>query len=682
VFAGSGPGAAAAGAAAADAVDLLAPLTLGLIADPAWAAPGDVVSFTVVVGNAGAAPLASVTLTNTLPDGLLYVAQSADGFIYSPRDQQLVWAAGELAAGATITGGFQARVGGLALGATVTNTVYATAAGLAAVTATVALDVVSSRSNEVWVTPGEGGRLRSTDDRVDLRIPPGAVQRRTRISYTTRPDLEHLPPHILAPFALDAQDEGGQTVREFAASLTLRLAYTPARSEPSVYSEPGLFTLDEASGQWLALPAEVDQATGRLQAALTHFSIYSEGNTSYVLERLSSVRGAQTNLFTRSIGFSYGFELPPGRGGLAPRLGLSYWSANHTPNSGHFSYAGFGWELTGVDSVSTAPGDANTFQPTLSLQGATYSLRRTADGSWFAKENPFLKIQAADVSHYTPATWYVWTPDGVKYTFSAASAGAYYWKLCNTEDVGKRYVRVPLVSIQDPSGNMVSFTWQTETETTQRYDGNDPNTWRADECYDTTYGRALRLTTISYNGAVQVTLNYAARLDRPNGYDSTNWRFYTTQRLTDVQVQVWVLENGGGVLRTVRSYALGHSSGPATALSQKVLNLDWLEERSAGGSALPRSEFSYTHNYFTNDGQFGALGQVRNGYGGEVVFQSQNRDGNSATPHIVNTRTERDGIDGTPDAVWSYTSGAWDATGATVSPQDGGHWRRATVRSL
>ncbi len=645
-------------------------LTLTFTAVPLQVAPDGVLTYTATIANVGDAALTAVVLVNALPTELVYVAGSAVGFDYDPDARQLTWSVGTLAWGATLSGRFQASLLGAAPGATVTNTVRATNADEPdAIQAAAAIAVVAPRSNAVWVTPAQGGALYSTDGRVELQIPPGVVLRPTQIVYTPRPDLDHVPPNILAPFALAAQDETGQAVREFAAALTLRVAYTSLPSSPSVYSEPELFTLDEARGQWLAVPAAVDQAAGRLQATLTHFSIYSEGNTSYVLERASSVRGAQTNLFTRSIGYAYPFELPPGRGGLTPQLGLSYSSANHTPNSGHFSYPGFGWELVGADSVYTAPGDDNMPYPTLSLQGATYSLRRTSDETtWFAKENPFLKIQAADVSHYTPATWYVWTPDGVKYTFSAASAAAYYWKLCNTGDVGKRYVRVPLVSIQDAYSNTVSFTWQTETETT--------GTGRSDQCNAATYGRALRLTTLSYNGgAVQVTLNYTTREDRPNGFDDTDWRFFTEQRLTDVQVQVQ--ENGAGTLRTVRSYVLGHNSQNETDMrSQKVLNLDWLEERSAGGSALPRTEFTYTNNFFENDGQFGALSLVRNGYGGEVAFQSQNANSGA---HVVNTRTERDGIDGTPDAVWSYTSSAWDATGDMLNPKLAQGYSQVTV---
>ena len=151
-------------------------LNLDLALDPPWAAPGEVVTFTVTATNLLSTPLPGLVLTATLPDGLVYVAGSAVSFGYEPSHKRLTWPAGELAAGATVTGSFQARVQGLALGETITSTVTATSPALAApVLATAALAVVSPRNNEVWVTPESGGWLRAADDRVLLQIPPGAV---------------------------------------------------------------------------------------------------------------------------------------------------------------------------------------------------------------------------------------------------------------------------------------------------------------------------------------------------------------------------------------------------------------------------------------------------------------------------------------------------------------------------
>lgn len=147
-----------------------------------------------------------------------------------------------LAAGQGVTGEFRARVQGLAIGAAVTNTVTVSSPDLpAAVTAAVALDVVPPRANETWATPEQGGILRSTDDRVLLRVPPGAVRGRTRLAYAPQATVPAPLKSLRFAFILKAEDEVGQPVRQplnensSAGGITLRLqgrAYTLRKTEP------------------------------------------------------------------------------------------------------------------------------------------------------------------------------------------------------------------------------------------------------------------------------------------------------------------------------------------------------------------------------------------------------------------------------------------------------------------
>ena len=105
------------------------------------------------------------------------------------------------------------------------------------------------------------------------------------------------------------------------------------------------------------------------------------------VNRMSSVRGAQTSLFTRSIVYSHGFTLPPGRGGLTPVLGLNYNSASHSQHQGHYSYVGHGWDLAGADYIFRYPGSISEGlgsphadeKVTMSLQGRTYTLQGIED---------------------------------------------------------------------------------------------------------------------------------------------------------------------------------------------------------------------------------------------------------------------------------------------------------------
>lgn len=517
-----------------------------------------------------------------------------------------------------------------------------------------------SSGNQVWVEPGAAGWLRSDDGRVALYLPPGAAQVRTALRYTPSSD-QLLPEHILFAFTLDADDETGQPVAQFDQPLALSVSWELVPLASDALARLALFRWDTASGQWRVVPSTRDTAGPQLVASVHHLAQYALGvsTVDYITERMSALRGAQTNLFSLSVGYTYAFDLPPGSGGLTPRLALSYSSANHTPTSGHFSYVGFGWELLGADSVYIPPGDSNLNKKTLSLQGRTYTLHSGASG-WYALEDPFLRISSGNVSHHTPGVWEVWTQDGIKYTFSAETeVGTYYWKLCDRpSDTGKRYVRIPLRSIQDVHGNTIDFTWVAETETEVPYDCQvSPSPLPTNQ-----FKRAVRLSEITYNnGTVKVALSYAGRSDRPDGFDHAAWRFYTGQRLTSVAVRV--RENGSGNWQTVRSYALGQSDGGTTHPSQKVLNLDWIEERAANGSPLPRTSFTYSRSYFVNQSAFGALTSARNGYGGEVVFVSNSRWGDENNAHVVSSRTERYGVTGIADQTWTYHGVDWDQSG-------------------
>ncbi|NLE76867.1 MAG: hypothetical protein GX605_08965, partial [Chloroflexi bacterium] len=225
------------------------------------------------------------------------------------------------------------------------------------------------------------------------------------------------------------------------------------------------------------------------------------------------------------------------------------------------------------------------------------------------------------------------------------SSQVHYWKLCGAGDQHKRYVRLPLTSMQAPNGNTVTYTWATEDK------ASGPSGCPG-------YTRAIRLAEVAYNDSTtKVELTYGARDDFPSGYDRNDvWQFYTDTKLTSVAVRV--KQQSDGAWQTVRTYNLGHSSGPATAVSQKVLNLDYIEELS-GGNPLPRTTISYTQDAFVWEDDYGAVAWIDNGYGGRVTFTSQNRGSNSKNPHNVLTRTESSGQSGAADGVWSYSYSGW-----------------------
>jgi RHS repeat-associated protein/uncharacterized repeat protein (TIGR01451 family) len=652
-------------------------LNLNLTSDPPWAAPGEVVTFTVTAANPMRAALPGLVLTDTLPAGLVYVAKSAVGFAYAAKDKQLTWPAGDLAAGAVITGSFQARVQGLAIGETITNTVTATSPALAAgATAQAAVDAVTPRNNEAWITPDAGGMLRSTDDRVLLRVPPGAVQGRARFNYATQTDVPQTLPGLRFAFSVDAQDASGQAQHDFAALLSLTLAYRPEEF-PVGAGAPTLYYFDEATGQWTALPTAVDGTRRQLQVTVPHLTLFAAASDAEgFIEPMSQIRGAMTSLYNRSISYAYNFDLPAGRGGLTPILGLSYNSGNHSQEMGHHKYAGHGWDIVGENSIyggwDYLRGRAGA---RLVLNGRSYKLASTAGGSWFAEEDPMLRIrfmqetnswslnQAGNKAHMV--RWEVTTGDGTVYNFGGdfdlASAGTgavvYHWRtfMNGTETKCKmQWDRVPLTRVKDRNGNEIQYEWVAENGETGAYGSGDADAARDHDNCAHGYNRAIRLTKVSYNGHVAVVLNYKNdRADRPAGYDDQKeYTFFTIYRLASVDVQVQLTSQTWTI---IRSYILSHAPRGTTAASQCVLNLATVTQQA--GALTEATAFTYNSNYLVNPGSYGYLTKIANAYGGTVEFSIG--EGAVGAPLAVAQRIERDQVTGQA-ATWGYGSSGWN----------------------
>ncbi len=488
----------------------VAPPLLTLSAEPVQATPGEVITYSVAITNVADTLLQSVALSDTLPAGLVYVAQSAVGFTYSPQDRRLVWTIERLEPGQGLRGGFQTRVTALALGELITNTVSATSTATPVVMASALVEVAPPRQNRVWATPGEGGWLRSEDRRVDLRVPRGAVGVRTELRYGAQTGLPELPPHIFFAFALDAVDEQGQAVHEFAAPLTLSAFFDPRQVPPGMLAQLSLFYFNEASGEWEAMPSRVDRHWRRVVASVEHFSTYGLGTDAiddpprYEFDPGPMVRGAQPQLYSGSIGYSYQFDLPPGRGGLTPQLGLTYSSSRHRRDMGHYSLVGHGWDILGENYVANDPSEPGPV--TLVLNGATYTIDTS---TWVVKEDPFLRVeQFYESGDYVGVK--VRTKDGTLYHFQG-------WRSVNGTDSlysyppmvdkwdgiecdGGQYpawVRLPLVQVLDPSGNEIRYSWAAATSLESgRHGASDAN----DDGTGCNYVRTIRLTEIRYNG--------------------------------------------------------------------------------------------------------------------------------------------------------------------------------------
>jgi len=558
-------------------------LTLALDVAPAWAEPGDVVTFTVTVTNPGFASLTGLTLTDPLPDGLRYVAGSAVGFTYTTSARQLTWQPAAVTAGATITGSFQARVQGLALGATVTNTVTATAAGLAApVHASAAVDVVSPRNDEAWVTPGQGGLLRAPDDRALLRVPPGAVVGRMRFTYAPATDVPNPPPGLRFAFRLEAQEEQGQAVREFPTPLDLVVA-VDAQTNAAV----GLIYYDETTRRWAPITAETQRSRRQLRAALTHFTLFAvtnlaSGELGHAMLALPSLRGATSDRFSGAATFSYPIPLPPGAGGLTPQLDLRFNSRSRADDPGFANVMGSGWMLSLAGGISSTPWLAGSPDPVWHVDGAAFD-----QGPGVLKQAPTWVWKDAGEHRY------LYRPDGITYDFAEALHD--FW--CEGSTPHWRTVTWVLKTVRDPAGNRIEYVYDNDVPVQPEYNV-DPGSDRVRRldggCAPgfTTYLSQINLRRIEYNGgATEIEFEYAVRngrqsyrLDGPfdiedahaNGENDKQFAFFTTRLLRAIKIK----QNG----QYVAGYDLGYDESISYDQDGCARSVAWARSVCAGRS--------------------------------------------------------------------------------------------------
>ncbi|MBK9232197.1 MAG: DUF11 domain-containing protein [Anaerolineae bacterium] len=98
-------------------------MQLTLAAAPRQVEPAGVVTYTVVITNTLAdRGLSGLVVSDTLPLELAYWPAGEGEFSYLEVERRLEWAIGQLAAGATLTGTFQAQALAEVSGQVITNT--------------------------------------------------------------------------------------------------------------------------------------------------------------------------------------------------------------------------------------------------------------------------------------------------------------------------------------------------------------------------------------------------------------------------------------------------------------------------------------------------------------------------------------------------------------------------------
>ncbi len=419
---------------------------------------------------------------------------------------------------------------------------------------------------------------------------------------------------------------------------------------------------------------------------------------SYEFDPGSRIRGAQPQLFSGSIGFSYGFDLPPGRGGLTPALGLQYSSARHQRETGHYNHVGHGWDLLGESYLMKAdPSNPAGSKLTMVLNGSSYTIDTSR---WFSKEDPFIQMW----EYLTPTAGFpyyqlrVRTQDGMLYIFKGYAnisdddnpgppAGeppmVFKWKTGQNNECGGYanldWVKLPLVQVQeqDPSGNVIQYVWTAASTMEQgRHGGSDVRT----DDYGCHYIRTLRLSEIRYNfdnGAAQtrIKLRYDngqaqanLRYDRSDYFDQWGgMHLFAIYKLLGVDV---VALNGSGAEQVVRQYNVNYhdqSAGGCDPNKGNTLLLPSQIVETVGGISETTS-FSYRdRNGVQNKAlgtacDYGFLSQMDNPYGGRSSFTAElfTAQCGSSRPPRVQTYTMTDLVTNQPNWTWEYAAFTWE----------------------
>lgn len=129
-------------------------------------------------------------------------------------------------------------------------------------------------SNTALLAPNQSGSLRTTDGRMEVTIPAGAVSSATTIHYQQLVD-QAIPGFRSAGvrFELTAVDAQGNAVHQFQQELTLRVQYVDqADVDPASLK---LYFTDATHPMWTALPTTVDTSTHTLVATSNHFTTFA-----------------------------------------------------------------------------------------------------------------------------------------------------------------------------------------------------------------------------------------------------------------------------------------------------------------------------------------------------------------------------------------------------------------------
>ena len=430
-------------------------------------------------------PTEGLTVTVTLPAGLEYVPESADGAAYTASTRTLVWP--HVAAGYLKTS--KALRYRLVVNASQTPgnlLVNASVAGFTGqpqdIQALPAMVFVGqARTGNGRVSAIRGGRI-DLSSRISLDFAPGAIQAEMVITgeeysafVTNQMTQTFLMPFRLGPdvtfhapvtvnlnlngiFPKALEEQGRLPVIQYVHEVTRVVA-----SWDGVMASTLVITQMEVAD----IPSWYDPATGILTGRLTHFSDYQAALQQQAEPQpwKLSVNGGGVALFNGSATYDYPIDVPPMLDGLQPRVVFEYSSANNA-SSGRFEPSmgyslGRGWHMDipnitrrmkrsficpnfNQETHVCPEGWRSGFQTdyanqfTLNLGGATYDLQPIGGGEYVTEQYSPLRVRLCnDATPCTTQSGLSLPNTGTDGHYNGNQSGE-YWQVWTPD--GTRYV--------------------------------------------------------------------------------------------------------------------------------------------------------------------------------------------------------------------------------------------------
>lgn len=413
-------------------------------------------------------------------------------------------------------------------------------------------------------------------------------------------------------------------------------------------------------GQWLEVPVTYYGRTGLLGAEVGHFSNWQSGwrPEAWALEW----KPPTVNEFTGSASYQYPLQVPPGRNGLQPSVGLAYSSASLRGAIRQVSHGtvATGWSLsdisitrTGIKNETTYWNYPDTFR--LAVNGIGGRLIPTgSEGNaavYRVEDTPQFKVY-----NYGGRTWEE-DQTGNSYWVVRGADGAQYRLGYTADSVSRQGVR----GIDAPSYDYEIIAWHVDTITDAfgnqvNYDYIQPGR-HEDYGFWCPWGGVCGWEVDTYNSQIEtISYNFNTRVATPPAHDvarlvdqaNTNPASRITFVYDDLEARlaaIYVFHGSG--TDPIRKYVIHaqtanyvhpnpkcdeyHANGAHTPLSTSTRVINDIEEQGFDAIAnewvaLPKTQFTYTLKpHFTHLGdaecfQYQYLTEVENGYGGSVEF--------------------------------------------------------------